>query len=35
MHGGSQMFEMKSVLGGNMQVHKGLLAVCTAARAVA
>ena len=35
MYGGSQMFEMKSVLGGNTQIHRGLLGVCTAARASA
>jgi myo-inositol-1(or 4)-monophosphatase len=32
MDGGSQMFEMKSVLGGNTQIHKALLGVVTAAR---
>jgi myo-inositol-1(or 4)-monophosphatase len=35
MYGGSQMFEMKSVLGGNAPIHRGLLGVCTAARASA
>ncbi|HZA02084.1 MAG TPA: inositol monophosphatase family protein [Hyphomicrobiaceae bacterium] len=32
MDGGSHMFEMKNVLGGNTQLHRALLGVVTAAR---